>query len=121
MLIDDAGLSARIGADHFGHPKGFHDPGPIHIPRISTQLADLLDRTVTDINDQLSLTVTFTHDAQRVPSPQAAYTFCDRSTAMYCSGNDEDRNSLRLDLAAPPEVWNFVRELHHRACCLELR
>lgn len=29
-LIDDEGLSARIGADHLGHS---HDPGPLHDPR----------------------------------------------------------------------------------------
>jgi hypothetical protein len=36
-LIDDAGLSARIGADHMSR-------GLVH-----RQVADLLDRTVTDI------------------------------------------------------------------------
>ncbi len=46
-LIDDEGLSARIGADHLGHSK-------VSMPqdryttrgRVHTQVADLLDRTV---------------------------------------------------------------------------
>jgi integrase len=46
-LIDDGGLSARIGADHLGHSKvsmtqdRYMTRGKVH-----TQVADLLDRTV---------------------------------------------------------------------------
>ena len=32
-LIDDEGLSARIGADHLGHAQGVDDAGQLHGPR----------------------------------------------------------------------------------------
>jgi integrase len=47
-LIDDEGLSARIGADHLGHSKvsmtqdRYMTRGSVH-----TQVADLLDRAIT--------------------------------------------------------------------------
>ena len=52
-LIDDAGLSARIGADHLGHAKvSMTQDRYMSRGRIHTQVADLLDRTVRDINDE---------------------------------------------------------------------
>jgi integrase len=52
-LIDDAGLSARIGADHLGHAKvSMTQDRYMSRGRIHSQVADLLDRTVTDINDE---------------------------------------------------------------------
>ena len=52
-LIDDAGLSARIGADHLGHAKlSMTQDRYMSRGRLHTQVADLLDRTVTDINDE---------------------------------------------------------------------
>jgi hypothetical protein len=52
-LIDDAGLSARIGADHRGHAKvSTTQDRYMSRGRVHTQVADLLDRTVTDINDE---------------------------------------------------------------------
>jgi integrase len=52
-LIDDAGLSARIGADHLGHAKvSMTQDRYMSRGRVHTQVADLLDRTVTDINDE---------------------------------------------------------------------
>jgi hypothetical protein len=51
-LIDDAGLSARIGADHLGHAKvSMTQHRYMSRGRVHTQVADLLDRTVTNIND----------------------------------------------------------------------
>jgi integrase len=52
-LIDDAGLSSRIGADHLGHAKvSMTQDRYMSRGRVHTQVADLLDRTVTDINDE---------------------------------------------------------------------
>ena len=52
-LIDDAGLSARIGADHLGHAKvSMTQDRYMSRGRVHTQVADLLDRAVTDINDE---------------------------------------------------------------------
>ena len=46
-LIDDEGLSARIGADHLGHAR-VSDTQDTYMARgrLHTQVADLLDRTV---------------------------------------------------------------------------
>jgi integrase len=50
-LIDDAGLSARIGADHLGHAKvSMTQDRYMSRGRVHTQVAELLDRTVA-IND----------------------------------------------------------------------
>jgi integrase len=47
-LIDDAGLSARIGADHLGRAKLSMTQGRyMSRGRVHTQVADLLDRAVT--------------------------------------------------------------------------
>jgi integrase len=46
-LIDDEGLSARIGADHLGHSKvSMTQDRYMSRGRVHTQVADLLDRTV---------------------------------------------------------------------------
>ena len=46
-LIDDEGLSARIGADHLGHSKvSMTQDRYMTCGRVHTQVADLLDRTV---------------------------------------------------------------------------
>ncbi|MDT5160106.1 MAG: hypothetical protein QOC90_416, partial [Mycobacterium sp.] len=46
-LIDDEGLSARIGADHLGHSKvSMTQDRYMPRGRVHTQVADLLDRTV---------------------------------------------------------------------------
>jgi integrase len=46
-LIDDDGLSARIGADHLGHSKvSTTQDRYMTRGRVHTQVADLLDRTV---------------------------------------------------------------------------
>ena len=51
-LIDDEGLSARIGADHLGHTHvSMTQDRYMARGRIHTQVADLLDRTVR-INDE---------------------------------------------------------------------
>jgi integrase len=51
-LIDDEGLSARIGADHLGHSHvSMTQDRYMARGRIHTQVADLLDRTV-GINDE---------------------------------------------------------------------
>ena len=51
-LIDDDGLSARIGADHLGHSNvSMTQDRYMSRGRIHTQVADLLDRTVR-INDE---------------------------------------------------------------------
>ncbi len=51
-LIDDEGLSARIGADHLGHSHvSMTQDRYMTRGRIHTQVADLLDRTV-QINDE---------------------------------------------------------------------
>jgi integrase len=55
-LIDDEGLSARIGADHLGHSKvSMTQDRYMTRGRIHTQVADLLDRTVR-INDEKTMT-----------------------------------------------------------------
>jgi integrase len=52
-LIDDEGLSARIGADHLGHANvsmtqdRYMSRGRVHV-----QVSELLDRAVTVINDE---------------------------------------------------------------------
>jgi hypothetical protein len=52
-LIDDAGLSARIGTDHLGHAKvSMPQDRYMSRGRVHTQVADLLDRAMTDINDE---------------------------------------------------------------------
>ncbi|WP_342744185.1 tyrosine-type recombinase/integrase [Mycobacterium terramassiliense] len=52
-LIDDAGLSARIGADHLGHARvSMTQDRYMSRGRVHNQVADLLDRAVTDINDE---------------------------------------------------------------------
>jgi integrase len=46
-LIDDEGLSARIGADHLGHSKvSMTQDRYMTRGRVHTRVADLLDRTV---------------------------------------------------------------------------
>jgi integrase len=53
MLIDDAGLSARIGADHLGHAKvSMTQDRYMSRGRVHAQVADLLDRAVTDLSDE---------------------------------------------------------------------
>jgi len=52
-LIDDAGLSAWIGADHLGHAKmSMTQDRYMSRGRVHNQVADLLDRAVSDINDE---------------------------------------------------------------------
>ena len=47
VLIDDEGLSARIGADHLGHSKvSMTQDRYMTRGRVHNQVADLLDRTV---------------------------------------------------------------------------
>ncbi len=51
-VIDDDGLSARIGADHLGHSKvSMTQDRYMTRGRVHTQVAELLDRTVR-INDE---------------------------------------------------------------------
>ena len=52
-LIDDEGLSARIGADHLGHTNDLDDSGQVHerAGASTPQVADMLDR-VAGINDE---------------------------------------------------------------------
>jgi len=48
-LIDDEGLSARIGADHLGHARVSETQDTYMARgRVHTQVADLLDRTIND-------------------------------------------------------------------------
>lgn len=48
-LIDDEGLSARIGADHLGHAKvSMTQDRYITRGRVHAQVATLLDRTIND-------------------------------------------------------------------------
>ena len=55
-LIDDAGLSARIGVDHLGHAKvSMTQDRYMSRGRVHNQVADLLDRAVADKNDDLYL------------------------------------------------------------------
>jgi integrase len=51
-LIDDAGLSARIGADHLGHAKvSMTQDRYMSRGRVHTQVAELLDRAVATTDD----------------------------------------------------------------------
>jgi integrase len=51
-LIDDDGMSARIGADHLGHAKvSMTQDRYMSRDRVHTQVADLLDRVVA-ISDE---------------------------------------------------------------------
>jgi integrase len=51
-LIDDEGLSARIGADHLGHANvSMTQDRYMARGRVHTEVAELLDRTVA-INDE---------------------------------------------------------------------
>ncbi len=57
-LIDDEGLSARIGADHLGHINvSMTQDKYMSRGRVHTQVADLLDRTIA-INDEYTMTQT---------------------------------------------------------------
>jgi len=48
-LIDDEGLSARIGADQLGHAKvSMTQDNYMSRGRVHTQVAELLDRTIND-------------------------------------------------------------------------
>jgi len=48
-LIDDEGLSARIGADHLGHSRiSMTQDKYMARRRVHTAVADLLDRTIND-------------------------------------------------------------------------
>ena len=48
-LIEDEGLSARIGADHLGHSKvSMTQNRYMSRGRVPTQVAELLDRTISD-------------------------------------------------------------------------
>jgi hypothetical protein len=50
---DGAGLLARIGADHLGHAKvSMTQDRYMSRGRAHNRAADLLDRAVTDINDE---------------------------------------------------------------------
>jgi integrase len=52
-LIDDEGLSARIGADHPGHAQvSMTQDRYMSRGRVHSQVADLLDRTVLNTNDE---------------------------------------------------------------------
>ena len=48
-LIDDEGLSARIGADHLGHTRiSMTQDKYMARGRVHTSVADMLDRTIND-------------------------------------------------------------------------
>ena len=48
-LIDDEGLSARIGADQLGHAKvSMTQDRYMSRGRVHTQVAELLDRAISD-------------------------------------------------------------------------
>ena len=48
-LIDDEGLSARIGADHLGHSRiSTTQDKYMARGRVHTAVADMLDRTIND-------------------------------------------------------------------------
>ena len=48
-LVDDAGLSARIGADHLGHAKvSMTQDRYMSRGRVHHAVAQLLDRTIND-------------------------------------------------------------------------
>jgi integrase len=52
-LIDDEGLSARIGADHLGHTNvSMTQDRYMSRGRVHTQVADLLDRLVREPDDR---------------------------------------------------------------------
>jgi integrase len=52
-LIDDEGLSARVGADHLGHAKvSMTQDRYMSLGRVHDQVAKMLDRTVVDINGE---------------------------------------------------------------------
>jgi integrase len=52
-LIDDEGLSARIGADHLGHTNvSMTQDRYMSRGRVHTQVADLLDRLVREPHDR---------------------------------------------------------------------
>ena len=52
-LIDDAGFSARIGADHLGHARvSMTQDRYMARGRVHSEVADLLDRAVHRINDE---------------------------------------------------------------------
>jgi integrase len=52
-LIDDAGLSARIGADHLGHAKvSMTQDRYMSRGRVHTQVAELLDRAVAETGEE---------------------------------------------------------------------
>jgi integrase len=57
-LIDDGGLSARIGADHLGHAR-VSETMDTYMARggVHTEVAKLLDRTITTNKRQLILIV----------------------------------------------------------------
>jgi hypothetical protein len=49
MLIDDEGLSARVGADHLGHSKvSMTQYRYMSRGRTDAAVAELLDRTIKD-------------------------------------------------------------------------
>jgi integrase len=55
-LIDDEGLSARIGADHLGHSHlSMTQDRYMSRGRIHTQVADLLDRAVREDDSEQHL------------------------------------------------------------------
>jgi integrase len=48
-LIDDAGLSARVGADQLGHTKvSMTQDNYMARNRVHTEVAELLDRAISD-------------------------------------------------------------------------
>ena len=48
-LIDDEGLSARIGADHLGHSRiSMMQDKYLARGRVHTAVADMLDRAIND-------------------------------------------------------------------------
>jgi integrase len=52
-LIDDEGLSARIGADHLGHTNvSMTQDKYMSRGRVHTQVADLLDRLIVESDGQ---------------------------------------------------------------------
>jgi integrase len=52
-LIDDEGLSARIGADHLGHTNvSMTQDRYMSRGRVHTQVADLLDRLVCEPDER---------------------------------------------------------------------
>ncbi len=48
-LIDEEGLSARVGADHLGHAKvSMTQDRYMSRGRVHTEVADLMERTIKD-------------------------------------------------------------------------